>query len=155
MNADERGNYYAHWSTAELALKSVTEERDKLLLQRDEARTECQKVWADLHNANLQVGQLQKDLEAQKEDLWNQIKIFRDHNLKLYGQNCAALDALDLIARINPDITVEKIKEYAKGSVERIEKIKAQPESQQTEKRKCEVCGDQHRPGPDSSCQDV
>jgi hypothetical protein len=35
---------YGHWSTAQLALKAVTEERDKLLLQFEEARKIIEEV---------------------------------------------------------------------------------------------------------------
>lgn len=46
-----------------------------------------------------QVRDLESRLKAQHEDLWNQIKIFKDHNVKLYGDWAAAADQADAAAK--------------------------------------------------------
>jgi hypothetical protein len=45
-NVETPADYYGHWSTAQLALKAVTKERDALVLQVDELRKEA-RLWQE------------------------------------------------------------------------------------------------------------
>lgn len=84
---------------AELRLKQLKSVRSELRT----ALHDCAELAMLRDTLMAQVRSLEAKLKVQHEDLWNQINVFKDHNLELYGENCVALDALEEVRKKFPD----------------------------------------------------
>lgn len=94
-----------------------------------------------LLDANAKNDKLKHEIEVQKEDLWAQINVFKDHNSYLFRQSGAALDALKKIAAIPPtgEATLMKVQNIADEAVYLAKQAKAEPSG------KCPACKCEHQ----------